>query len=70
MIKSVMKEKNIDSLPVLVETAMRNGVRLLGCQMTMNLMGIRVEELIDGVEIAGVATLIASSDDSNATIFV
>jgi peroxiredoxin family protein len=38
--------------------------------MTMDLMSIRKEELIDGIEIAGVATFVASSDDSNATLFI
>ena len=70
MIKSIMKDKNVDALPVLIETARQNGVRLLACQMTMDLMSIRREELIDGIEIAGVATFVASSDDSNATLFI
>jgi NADPH-dependent 2,4-dienoyl-CoA reductase/sulfur reductase-like enzyme/peroxiredoxin family protein/rhodanese-related sulfurtransferase/TusA-related sulfurtransferase len=70
MIKSIMKEKNIAALPVLIETAKQNGVRLMACQMTMDLVGIRREELIDGVEVAGVASFIAASDDSNATLFI
>ena len=70
MIKSVMKNKNIDSLPGLMKSAHDNGVRLLACQMSMDMMGIRKEELIDGTEIAGVATFIASSDESNATLFI
>jgi NADPH-dependent 2,4-dienoyl-CoA reductase/sulfur reductase-like enzyme/peroxiredoxin family protein/rhodanese-related sulfurtransferase/TusA-related sulfurtransferase len=70
MIKGIMKEKNVDPLPALIETAKQNGVRLLACQMTMDLMSVKREELIDGVEIAGVATFVASSDDSNATLFI
>lgn len=70
MIKWIMKEKNVDSLPVLIRTAQENGVRLLACQMSMDLMGIKKEELLDGVEIAGVATFVASSDESNATLFI
>lgn len=70
MIKGIMKQKNVDSLPALMKSAQENGVRLLACQMSMDLMGIHKEELIDGVEIAGVATFIASSDESNATLFI
>lgn len=70
MIKWIMKQKNVDSLPVLIRTAQENGVRLLACQMSMDLMGIKREELLDGVEIAGVATFVASSDESNATLFI
>ena len=70
MIKSIMRKKNVNSLPELVQSALDNGVKLLGCQMTMDLMGIKKEELLDGVEIAGVATMVHSSDESNATIFI
>jgi NADPH-dependent 2,4-dienoyl-CoA reductase/sulfur reductase-like enzyme/peroxiredoxin family protein/rhodanese-related sulfurtransferase/TusA-related sulfurtransferase len=70
MIKAIMKKKNVDSLPVLMATARENGVRMIACQMSMDLMGIKKEELIDGVEIGGVATFIASSDESNATMFI
>lgn len=70
MIKSIMKKKNVDSLPVMIEMARQSGVRLLACQMSMDLMGIKKEELLDGVEIAGVATFIGSSDESNATLFI
>ncbi len=70
MMQWVMRQKNVDALPVLIQTARHNGVRLLACQMTMEIMGLRKEELIDGVEVGGVATFIASSDDSHATFFV
>lgn len=70
MIQSIMQKKNVASLTTLIETAQQNGVRLLACQMSMDLMGIQREELIDGIEVAGVATFIAASDDSNATLFV
>ena len=70
MIKGIMKKKNVDPLPVMIEMARQNGVRLLACQMSMDLMGIKKEELLDGVEIAGVATFIGSSDESNATLFI
>jgi len=70
MIKGIMKKKNVSSLPELIQSALDNGVRVQACQMSMDLMGIRKEELIDGIETVGVATFIHASDESNATIFV
>ncbi len=70
MIKSIMKKKNVASLPEMLQTAIDNGVRIQACQMSMDLMGIKHEELIEGIEIVGVATMLAASDDSNAVIFI
>ncbi|MEL7645961.1 MAG: FAD-dependent oxidoreductase [Anaerolineaceae bacterium] len=70
MIKSIMKQKNIDSLPQLIQTAQQNGVKLLACQMTMDLMGIKREELLDDVEIAGVATMAADATTTNTHFFI
>ncbi|MHB9031779.1 MAG: FAD-dependent oxidoreductase [Anaerolineae bacterium] len=67
MMKGVMKSRNIDPLPVLVANAIKGGARLIACQMTMEMMGIKEEELIDGVEIGGVATFINASDKSSAS---
>lgn len=70
MIKSVMKHKNIDALPEMIRMAQENGVVLQACQMSMDMMGIKREELLDGIDIVGVASFVASSDDSNATLFI
>ena len=70
MMKRVMQSKNIDSLPRLIETARESGVRLVACQMSMDMMGIRPEELIDGVEVGGVATFINEADKANAALFI
>ncbi|MDD2522226.1 MAG: FAD-dependent oxidoreductase [Anaerolineaceae bacterium] len=70
MIKGIMKKYNVDSLPEMIKTAQENGVRLLACQMSMDLMGIKKEELLDGVEIAGVATMAVSATDSNTHYFI
>ncbi len=70
MMKGVMRSKNIDSLPTLMRAAQEAGVRMVACQMTMEMMGIKAEELIDGVEIGGVATMLNSADKSNMTLFV
>ncbi len=70
MIKGIMRKHNVDSLPELIKTAQANGVKLLACQMSMELMGIRQEELLDGVELAGVATMAAAASNSNTHFFI
>ncbi|MBC7236376.1 MAG: FAD-dependent oxidoreductase [Chloroflexi bacterium] len=70
IMKRVMKAKNIDSLERMIGTARENGVRLIACQMSMDMMGIKPEELIDGVEIGGVATYINETDKANASLFI
>ncbi len=70
MIRGVMKAKNVSSLEELIETAMRNGVRVVACQMTMDIMGIKPEELMPGVEIGGVATMLGSAELSDTNLFI
>jgi len=70
MIKGIMRKHNVDSLPEMIKTAQANGVKLLACQMSMELMGIRQEELLDGVELAGVATMAAAASNSNTHFFI
>ena len=70
MIRGIMKDKNVQSLEDLMKAAMDNGVKVLACQMSMDLMGIKEEELIDGVELAGVATFIGSAELSDTNLFI
>lgn len=70
MMKQVMKNKNVLSLKELIEQAQNQGVKFIACQMSMDVMGIQKEELIDGVEIGGVAKYIAESNNSNSNLFV
>jgi len=70
MMKHVMASKNVSSLPELIEQSRRMGVKLLACEMAMNVMGIKREELIDGVETAGVANFAALSEKSSASLFI
>jgi len=70
MIKSIMKQKNVQSLEELIQAAMASGVRVLACQMSMDLMGIKEEELLDGVELAGVATFLGSAELSDTNLFI
>jgi NADPH-dependent 2,4-dienoyl-CoA reductase/sulfur reductase-like enzyme/peroxiredoxin family protein/TusA-related sulfurtransferase/rhodanese-related sulfurtransferase len=70
MMKSVMRKKNVDSLTELMEKAKRAGVKLVACTMSMDVMGIRAEELIDGVELAGVGTYLGDAEESNVNLFM
>jgi NADPH-dependent 2,4-dienoyl-CoA reductase/sulfur reductase-like enzyme/peroxiredoxin family protein/rhodanese-related sulfurtransferase/TusA-related sulfurtransferase len=70
MMKHVMASKKVDSLPALVESARAGGVRIVACSMSMDVMGLKREELIDAIEIGGVATFLSASDDSNMSLFV
>lgn len=70
MIREVMKRKNVSSLEELIQSAMDNGVRVVACQMSMDIMGIRAEELLDGVELGGVATFLGSAETSDTNLFI
>lgn len=70
MIKYVMKQKNVDSLPDLMQQAIDNGGKLIACTMSMDIMGIKEEELIDGVELGGVATYLGEASEGNINLFI
>jgi peroxiredoxin family protein len=70
MIKKVMKEKHVDSLEDLIKHAQSAGVRLVACTMSMDLMGIREEELIEGVELGGVGAYLGDAEESNVNLFI
>ena len=70
LIRKVMAKKNVDSLEALLGQAKLMGVRLVACQMSMDVMGIKPEELIDGVEIGGVATYLAAAETSDTNLFI
>jgi len=70
MIRGIMKDKNVSSLEELIQSAIDNGVKVLACQMSMDLMGIKEEELLDGVELAGVATFLGSAEASDTNLFI
>lgn len=68
--KHVMKKKNISTLPELMNLARELGVRMIACQMSMDVMGIKKEELLDGLDYGGVATYLADARDSRITLFI
>ncbi len=70
MMKSIMKKKNVNSLPELIESAQLMGVKMIACTMSMDVMGIKEEELIEGVELAGVASYLGEADEANVNLFI
>ena len=70
MIRMVMKNQNVYSLEELIKQAVDVGVKITACQMSMDVMGIAEEELMDGVQIGGVATMLADNDKSNMNLFI
>ena len=70
MIRGVMKSKNVDSLEDLIKMAMENGVEIVACSMSMDVMGITEAELIDGVKLGGAAAMLANAEESDMSLFV
>lgn len=70
MMKMVMRQQNVTLLPELIETAKEQGIKMIACTMSMDVMGIREEELIDGLEFAGVATYLGEADEANVNLFI
>jgi len=70
MMKKVMKSQNVMSVSELIATAQEQGIKMIACTMSMDVLGISKEELIDGIEYAGVATYLGEADESNVNLFV
>ncbi len=68
--RKVMEKKNIDSLESLLTQARLNGVKLVACQMSMDVMGIKPDELLDGIEIGGVASYLEAAESANVNLFI
>ncbi len=70
MMKMIMKDKNVDSLETLIKKAMDAGVKIIACTMSMDVMGIKEEELIEGVELGGVGAYLGDAEESNVNLFI
>lgn len=70
MMRHIMKKKNVDSLEMLRAQAIENGVEFIACQMSMDVMGVSREELLDEVTIGGVATYMDRADQANVNLFI
>lgn len=70
MLRKVMVDKNVNSIDELIESALESGVKFIACTMSMEIMGITKEELIDGVDFGGVAAYLGAAEDSNHDLFI
>ncbi|WP_054940019.1 CoA-disulfide reductase [Paenibacillus ihuae] len=70
LIRHTMGRKNVDSLEVLMHEALKAGVKLIACTMSMDIMGIKQEELIAGVDYGGVASYLGAAEDSGVNLFI
>ena len=70
MMRYIMNQKGIDSLESLRQQAIENGVEFIACQMSMDVMGVKREELLDEVTIGGVATYMERADNANVNLFI
>nr|WP_154957541.1 FAD-dependent oxidoreductase [Paenibacillus xylanexedens] len=70
MIRGLMKKNNVASLEQLMQSAIAQGVEIVACQMSMDLMGIQREELIDQAVIGGVGYYLGQADHANHNLFI
>ena len=70
MIKGIMRQKKVPMLSDLIGSARHAGVKLVACSMSMDLMGIKKEELIDGVEEGGVAAYLNAAEQGTVNLFI
>ena len=70
MMRHIMKNKGIDSLESLRQQAIDSGVEFIACQMSMDVMGVKREELLDDVTVGGVATYMERAEEANVNLFI
>ena len=70
MIRGIMQNKNVESLEALMDAAIKNGVEVVACQMSMDLLGFKQEELIDGVKLGGVGYYLGEAEQSWVNLFI
>jgi peroxiredoxin family protein len=70
MMKDWMKKGGVPTIPDLVAMARESGVKLIACQMTLDVLGVKKEDLIDGLEFAGAGTFLDYAADADITLFV
>ncbi|RPI37615.1 MAG: hypothetical protein EHM54_02700 [Nitrospiraceae bacterium] len=66
----MMGQKNVEPLSSLIDMSREFGLKIIACQMSMDVMGIKKEDLIDDIEVGGVAAFLSESYGSNTTLFV
>lgn len=70
LMKMVMRQQNVMTLEELIASAREQGVKLVACAMSMDILGFKEEELLDGLEYAGVAAYLGEADEANVNLFI
>lgn len=70
MMKRVMRHANVMSLAELIAAAREQGVKMVACTMSMDVMGLAKDDLVDGLEYAGVASYLGDADEANVNLFI
>jgi peroxiredoxin family protein len=70
MMKAMFRKRNVATIGQLLEVARESGVKLIACQMTMDVMGYQRNDFIDGVEFGGAAAWVDAAAEANINLFV
>lgn len=70
MMKSWIKKANVATVPELVNVCREGGIHLYGCQMTMDLMGVKQSDLIEGTEVCGAASFLEYASEADVSMFI
>ena len=70
LMAKAMRDENVMPLTELIATAREQGVKFVACTMSMDVMGLHKEELLDGIEYAGVASYLGDADEANVNLFI
>lgn len=70
LFRYMMGKKNVEPLTSLIEMSVEMGIKIIACQMSMDVMGVKQEDLLDGIQFGGVATMLNDSYASNTTLFI
>jgi peroxiredoxin family protein len=70
LMKKVMRDQGVMSIPELLDSARELGVKFVACTMTMDVLGLKKEELFDDIDYAGVASYLGEADEANVNLFI
>jgi peroxiredoxin family protein len=70
MMKDMMKKKGVATIPELRSLAIEAGVRMIACQMTMDLFEYKLEDMVEGIELGGAAAYIEVATQSEINLFI
>lgn len=70
LMKRVMRQQNVYSIDEMITIAKEQNIKMIACTMSMDVMGLKPEELIDGLEFAGVASYLGEADEANVNLFI